>query len=258
MKRELARFAKRFTREPAKTPHWRGVFATARDVPVHGPGFAGDVWRDLTRSFTQRAIADARTPAALAAWRSETQILATVAALSRSSESVRVLDFGGGMGIGYVLLRGALGRAVAYHIVEDEQVCAEGTRLLADDPDVQFRPALPEAAERFDVVYACSSLQYIDDLDKLFAALVRTTPSYIVLADVPAGDIPTFWTAQLTVPGSAIAYKFMNLEELVETVRRVGYELLVRGVAERPIDTTSLPASHRLERTCNLVFGRRP
>jgi len=253
MKRELARFAKKLQRGQPRA-HWQGVYARASDVPVEGPGFDGEVWLDMTRSLTRHALVQSRSAKPWTAARSDTQLLATVVALC-ARQPVRILDFGGGMGVGYVMLRSALAPAILvdYQVVEGARVCVEGAWLV---DNVRFETSLPEADRELDIVYAASSLQYIDDHAALLATFAGYRPRHIVLADVPAGDVPTFWTAQLTVPGSAIAYKFMNLAELVQTMAKLDYKLLVRGVAERPIDVASLPATHRVERTCNLLFGR--
>jgi putative methyltransferase (TIGR04325 family) len=196
------------------------------------------------------ALERSRQDTAWAAVRSDAQLLAATAT-GCSSSPVRVLDFGGGMGIGYVMLRSASPHcAVSYTVIEGARVCEEGRRLV---PDVQFVTTIPDAA--FDIVLAASSLQYIDDHAALLSSLVGSSPA-LILADVPAGKIRTFWSGQLTVSGSTIAYKFMNLDEVVATVETLGFKLCARGVAERPIDTSSLPPEYRIERTCNLLFRR--
>jgi len=253
MKRQLARFAKKLQREQPRQAHWQGVHARASEVPVQGAGFDSEVWIEMTRSLTVHALEQARSTRPWTIVRSDIQLLASIVALS-PQRPTRLLDFGGGMGIGHVMLRAAIDPSIAldYHIVEGARVCAQGAQLV---PEVKFRTNMPDA-DAFDIVYACSSLQYIDDHGSLLATFARYRPKHVLFADVPAGDVPTFWTAQHTVPGSSIAYKFMNLDELVRTMSDLEYKLLVRGVAERPIEVASLPPSHRVERTCNLLFGR--
>jgi putative methyltransferase (TIGR04325 family) len=224
------------------------------DVPAHGLGFASDTWIDATRAQTLHASEDS----SLAEIKSDSQMLATVVALTTPHEGlVRVLDFGGGMGIGYLRLRHALDskRTLEYHIVEGERICEEGQKLLHAHPSVRFLSKMPDTVDNVDVVYSCSSLQYIDDYRSLLASFAKLRPRYILLADLPAGDVSTFWTAQLTVPGSAIPYQFFSLLDVTTAMSSLGYELRVRGVAERPLRVDALPPGHRVERTCNLLFG---
>lgn len=231
---------------------WEGVFASADEVKESGDGFAGDTWLTMTKNFTREALSRRAAGTLREFQRSDIQVLA-MACIACARDRVRVLDFGGGMGIGYVLLRAALDPKVQldYTVVEGDAVCRGGQALLGDD--VRFLRAFPEG-ETFDIVYAGSSMQYIRDSAAVLARFASFQPLFILLGDVPAGDVPTFWTAQLTVPGSRIAYSFLNFDELAQTMSRLGYRLAVNGVTERPISVENLPSTHRVSRTSNLLF----
>jgi putative methyltransferase (TIGR04325 family) len=254
MRRDLSQLARRVYQKARRTarrsPHWRGTYATSTDVPRKGPGFDGDAWIAATRELTQQVATEAR---------GTDPLLASVVALAPiTGRPIRVLDFGGGMGIGYLRLRNALARSTVldYVIVEGERVCAEGRTLLGDRSDVSFRATLPDVAESFDIVYACSAVQYVDPYAELLAQFTAYKPSSVLLADVPAGPFDSFWTSQLTVPGSVIPYHFISETELVDVMADLGYRLAVRTCSERVLETDALPRERRLDRTRNLVFVR--
>lgn len=253
MRRELARLVRRMYRGQPRPDDWQGVFPTAAAVGESGDGFAGEPWLAMTRDLTRHAM-DLQSPFVV---RSEIQMLATTIAVAGRTPT-RVLDFGGGMGIGYFGLARAMPEMgeMVYDIVEGERVCTEAEKLLGTRRGLRLLRAMPERTARYDVVYACSSLQYVDDVAGLLATFAAYEPRFILLADVPAGDIRTFWTAQLTVPNSRIAYKFMNLDELVGILRGLGYALRVRGTGERPLLVESLPVGSRVNRTLHLLFSR--
>jgi putative methyltransferase (TIGR04325 family) len=253
MRRELRDMARRALKRPAPRPaHWEGVYERRSDVAADGAGFASDAWIAATRTLTQQVLAGT-APTEISA---ETQILATLVA---PRTRARILDFGGGMGISYLRLVGALGAPVEldYVVVEGERVCAEARALLGSRKGLTFATALPAATERFDIVFACSSMQYVDDDAAILSAFAAYEPSVIVLADVPAGEGRGFWTQQRTVTGSRIPYHFFATDDLVATLAPLHYKLWMRG-AGRTLDIGDLGAPLRVERTCNLVFGRTP
>jgi putative methyltransferase (TIGR04325 family) len=257
VKARVSALAKRLRRSVAReTPHWEGVYSSPSQVEESGPGFGGDTWLSMTRNFTVEAIARSSAGTLCELVRSDVQMLAVVCT-TFGDAPVRILDFGGGMGIGYVLLRGALSARAKldYAVLEGERVCEGGESLLRDRSELRFLRELP-ANGTFDIVYASSSMQYIQELDSLLARFAAYRPRFVLFGDVPAGDVPTFWCAQLTVPGSRIAYSFLSLSSLVDAMAKLGYALVVRGVTERAIHVDNLPATHRVPRTSNLLFQR--
>src|SRR5690606_37548669 len=114
--------------------------------------------------------------------------------------------FGGGIGTACAHLervdtpRGEL----AYHVVEGKRVCEEGRRLNISDA-LRYHTALP-ALDDVDIVFARSSLQYIPDWRGLLGALAAYRAQHFLIEDLPDGSVPTFASAQLNMPGSAIPY----------------------------------------------------
>jgi putative alpha-1,2-mannosidase len=73
---------------------------------------------------------------------------------------------------------------------------------------------------------------------------------------VPAGDIPTFVSGQLNVPGSVLPVWFFNLQELIGKVEALGYRLAFKSALDRVFDMSNFPPTHQLHRQCNLLFSR--
>lgn len=241
-------------------PVWSGVYRDFRDVPVRGPGFNGVVWVAATRARTYRAlsefIAQRTTPAPPAGERALLPLLATSLALQRGD--VSVLDFGGGMGIGYVdILRALRSPAgLKYLVVETDEVCAEGRAIFIGDKRISFVSRLPEAGAGFQIVHVNSALQYIDDYRSLVRELARIGAQFILFVNLSAGEIPTYATAQLNVPGSVLAYWFLNLDEVITLLREEGYSLVMEMSSDRRLRGFAVPRKYRLDRGRNLLFAR--
>jgi putative methyltransferase (TIGR04325 family) len=181
-----------------------------------------------------------------------------VASLASLDRPVRVLDFGGGMGIGAANVRRCISEEIRvdYLIVDNEASCERGRRLLRDFASVKFMPELPRDIGEVEVVVLSSVLQFVEKYEELLAQLAGFAPSFWLFTFVPAGDIPTFASAQLNVPGSVLPVWFFNLRELIEKVEALGYRLIFKSALDRVFDMSNFPLTHQLSRQCNLLFRR--
>src|SRR6267143_968868 len=105
------------------------------------------------------------------------------ALVCRERGRVRVLDFGGGLGLDYLHLVASLGAACAvdYHIVETPEICREAGGLYPGDAAVRFHTALPADLAEVDVATINTALQYVDDWAALLRALCAYRPRYVLL-----------------------------------------------------------------------------
>lgn len=277
---------------------WDGIYENFAQVPVMGDGFGGDVWLSETQRYTQAAAMALRNsrgeiPESVAQYHALFSLL--VAALS-GERPVRVVDFGGGMGIGFASLMrlasqaGACGThseaGVEYLVVDSEESCERGRQLFADFPEVKFASELPEQVTpkafdncspgveplqpwetssaksnaesvgngAVDVLVLSSVIQFVEDYEGVLKKLARLAPSFWFFTFVPAGDIPTFASAQLNVPGSVLPIWFFNVRELVAKMEAVGYRLVFKSALDRVFDMSNFPATHQLTQHCNLLF----
>ena len=236
---------------------WDGVYANFGDVPTAGQGFASEAWLEDMERYTRAAVDALRNDRASVA-PNVPQYHALLSLLVASSRPVRVLDFGGGMGVGFANVRRSIagGMPVEYLVVDNEESCERGRRLLKDFPSVRFMSELPRDGESVDVMVLSGVLQFVEEYEKLLSELAVFKPTHWLFTFLPAGEIPTFASAQLNVPGSVLPVWFFNLDELVHKIEALGYELVFKSALDRVFDMSNFPLTHQLPRQCNLLFRR--
>lgn len=248
---------------------WDGVYANFGDVPALGKGFASEAWLDDMERYTRKALTaldnedNFEVPENVPQYYALLSLL--VASLPASDRPVRVLDFGGGMGIGAANVRrcASIHTKLEYLVVDTEESCERGRRLLKEFSGldgnscvVKFMSELPRDVESVDVIVLSSVLQFVEEYEKLLSDLAAFRPSHWFFTFLPAGDIPTFASAQLNVPGSVLPVWFFNVEELVQKIEALGYRLVFKSALDRVFDMSNFPATHQLSRQCNLLFRR--
>lgn len=206
---------------------WEGIFPTYAQalLSAGGEGFAADAWVDRARQRLREIIRDPQetllaTPAYL---------LPVVAALLVPADRpLRVLDFGGGPGTGFLSLVTAKGLPsdIEYHVVENEKIVALAREIIGSDDRLILHPSLPKAFVA-DIVHLGSCVQYIDDLDGLLAGLKAFQPRALLFSDVFAGDIEDFWTLQ-SLWGSHVPFHFMCERDFIAIVAKHAFQLRLR------------------------------
>lgn len=108
-----------------------------------------------------------------------------------------------------------------------------------------------------------SVLQYIADWELLLSQLLGLQPKFILLDDVPAGDIPTFATIQ-NYYKSTLPYWFFNVNEIITFFESYDYILgykskffstVLGEIQEIPMN--NFPSQYQLDHPCTLLFNRR-
>ena len=243
---------------------YEGIYPHLKDVPVSGAGFSGSEW--LAKSsvkildMLEKAKAPSTVPS-VAAFNSG--LLPMVVAMAADQHStVKVLDFGGGPGFGYVPVISAIegSRSVEYHVVEMDGVCELGERVFQDDSRIYFHSSLPNDITNVDVVHLGTSLQYIEDWKGLLSELAGYLPRYYLFDDLQAGDIPTYATSQ-TYYGSKIPCWFFNVQEILDAMTDLGFDLLFKSTYlatilghQQEIPQANFPEEYRLGHACSLLF----
>lgn len=105
-----------------------------------------------------------------------------------NSQSVRVLDFGGGGGYHYTLARLALGEEchIKWNVVETETMC-QSARPIADE-SLKFFSTISTAEkdlEHVDLLLSSSALQYCPDPIAYLKELLAVSAKYIYITRTP-------------------------------------------------------------------------
>jgi len=246
---------------------WDGVYGTFAEAPAAGPGFAGPIWRDRSLAAARDTLAAAQMGQPLDyALRQRNAVLPPVTALTLAGQQrANILDFGGGLGTGYLVLDKAMSDTVAridYTIVEGEGICRAGRDLFAGaNNQPSFRSELPASA-RFDIVHAASVIQYIEDWRHLIRKLAGYGAPLLSLADIFIGEFSTYVTLQ-NYYDSRIRHWFFNAAEFIGEVERNGYQLAMRAECDGmilgqygPLPMANFTPVLRLAHTSNLLFRK--
>jgi putative methyltransferase (TIGR04325 family) len=236
---------------------WEGVYPRLGDVPTENGKYDEAAQVEYFLSQTREKLAlvrEGKTPDpgrhGPLAW--------LVASVSANQNPVRLLDFGGGVGQGFVQLLGNLrgGATIEYHVVELEGMCIAGRQFFAGDSRIRFHTTLPPMHNGLDIVYASSVLSYVENYADLLQQLAGYRARYLLLTQLAAGPFPTYATRQLNLPGQVLAYWFLNLEEVKTIITGLGYSLAYEDQSGPEHDQRNFPETHRLGRMRNLLFFR--
>ncbi len=245
---------------------WDGIYGSFAEAPSVGPGFDGSVWRDRSLQAAREALEQAQTGQPLDyALRQRNALLPTLAAtILVEQPRVSILDFGGGLGTGFVVLASTLRQAagrIDYSVVEVDSICRTGREIFAGGRGPAFHSTIP-AETALDIVHAASVMQYIENWQSLVARLAAYCAPYLSLADVFIGEFKTYVTLQ-NYYGSRIRHWFFNADDFIDEVERNGYSLVLRSHCDArilgkygalPMD--NFPPELRLANTSNLLFRR--
>jgi len=222
-----------------------------REVPV--PDGAGTT-EPLTNllSAARLAIERQRTGQSL---QLKHDVFTTVCGIIAADRNrLRVVDFGGGAGTGFIQLRGALPARVAidYTIIDLPAVCTAGRQLFNGDHRVSFATELPTGLPSPDIVYANSVVQYVDAYEATLRSLAGLGAEYVLLARTALWPGERFATQQINLDGHVLPHWFLNDQEVFALLGNCGYVPLIDLL--RPPHPVDLPPSHHVDRLRDVLF----
>lgn len=238
---------------------WSGIYRNFDEVPVRGTGHEGNRWAQATAEENRRHLQVMQTyntiPLNTVGYHNFLPMLAGL--VTQQTGSVRILDFGGATGTGFLHCVGAMADAsrLEFHIVETESGCRLGEQLLRAESRITFHRQIADVPAGIDIVHINSALQYVSDYRAVLTELCACGAQYVLLPRLSAGDFPTYATAQLNLWDDVVAYWFINVVELIEIMQTGGYDLMFKGAEQLVYDQSNFPAEYRLHRACNLLFG---
>lgn len=246
---------------------WDGNYGSFAEAPALGPGFNGSIWRDRSiRAAREAAARMAKRESLDYSLRQRNALLPAVTATILTEQArVKILDFGGGLGCGYILLSQAMPHAIErieYTVVDVESISEGGLELFAGKRGPVFHSELPPDAAGFDIVHASSVIQYIEDWQGLIRRLARYDARFLSLADIFIGEFRSYVTLQ-NYYASRIRHWFFNASEFIGEVESNGYRLVLRAECDAkilgrygPLPMENFSPAQRLAHASNLLFCR--
>lgn len=176
-------------------------------------------------------------------------------------QTCRVLDFGGGTGIVYYLIRLFLINldGLNWHVVDNKNLTRIGEKYRSDSDNIVFTEDLPETGN-YDIVFMSGSLQYVIGYPELVMKMFSYQPDFVVVTRVTAGDFEEYITCQNNIQGGKAPCMFIDVNKLIGLFEENGYRFIFKSPAlEDNWDETryeDIPDAMQLRNTVNLVFKR--
>lgn len=144
-------------------------------------------------------------------------------------ESDLIVDFGGGSGWLYHLLKVQNLTNQKYHLIETAESLSLFANIISEN--TEFSSTTIEQALLSDyqavnpLLYSNSVFQYISDYKHIVENLLKMSRwKYVMLDDIQITSGKSFWTCQRYY-GYLNPYKFFNLEEILAPFLNIGFEI---------------------------------
>jgi putative methyltransferase (TIGR04325 family) len=254
------RLRSREVRKVRESYIWQGVHESFRQVESVGEGFEGNRWVQETENWTETIRprdSAASIPSDIA--RRHMVFLGLLGKLAEGARRLRIVDFGGGLGMAYHCavrsLRGDL--AYDHHVVELGSIYGIAEGNSSEGNRLTFHRDMGSLPRPIDLLYANNVIQYIEDYSNVLRKLAELESPLIFLAEVPAGEQPSYASGQTNVEGTVIPCWFFNLKEIDVEMARAGYKKILDIAFEFPYDQTNFPEHLRILSFHHLLYSRK-
>jgi len=244
---------------------WDGVYNDWDSAPADDNVFNNDVWlKKITVTAKKDLDIFQNENPSFSNFFSRDSALPVVCSMAiKLNKPLTIIDYGGGLGSSYFPVASAIDHPINYYIVEKEAVCERGKELFKNVKEMYFYSDLSELKnlqDKIDIIHLGSSFQYINDQQKLLKNIADLQPSYLLMADMLAGDIKSFISIQ-NFYGKKIRVRFSNINELLNLVRKFGFSLLYKTSfinsvlgKEEKLPMGNFDKIFRLNYPCQLLF----
>ncbi len=245
---------------------WEGVYPNFEEAlsKSKGSGFSGEIYLDRSLKAAKECLKNIEMKKPIESFHKQrsTYLPCVVASILEKNSRTKILDFGGGFGIGYMVLKESIGSKIEdidYSIIEVPNVCEIASKIHQDN--IKYITSFSNLDD-FDLVHASSSIQYVNDWKGLLEKFTILKPTYILLSDIFAGEIETFVTLQ-NYYDSLIPHWFLSINELNEVLDNLGYGLVMKSyVSSRRLEVEdflpmeNFPNACRIDQTLHLLFKK--
>lgn len=183
--------------------------------------------------------------------------------LSQDSTS-NIVDIGGGSGLTFFKFLPYFKNHsnINFHIVDYGKIALIGkefSKKVDQDFNLSFHDdfsSLPKFD--IDIIFCSSSIQFIYEYETFIIDLVKSSPKYLIITQVPIGDFDTYFTAE-NQHGYTTPRIMFNYDEFVDIFKRNGYLLEFEWpVNEHYPDSffKKIPKNLRIRNSTSLIFKK--
>jgi putative methyltransferase (TIGR04325 family) len=242
---------------------WEGIYENfiIAEEYSKGDGFESETWHKKSLEVALECLKCIKSNKPIPQfYKQRSSVLPPLLALLLLNKPyIKILDYGGGLGIGYLTLLESIPDVedkIDYTIIELPKIVNQLKKII---PKIKSLDTIP-VTQKFDLIYSASAIQYINDYKELFINLFKNNPEFILLSDVFAGSIPNFVTLQ-NYYGNKIKSWFLNLDEFVLFFKQNGYKLIMKSYVtskrnehEDVLPMNNFPETHKIKYTLHLLF----
>ena len=246
---------------------WEGVFQDFFNAKKYadGFGFSGETYNTRALDAAKECLYSLEKNEPIPFFHKQRSVLLSpiVAMMLNNQSQIDILDFGGGLGIGYMTLKESIVNArqkINYTILELPEICKQGKELHKDE--INFLDNFPDTNE-FQLIHSSSAIQYIEDWQNLIKKLCSYNAKYILMSDVFAGDFETFVTLQ-NYYSNKIPHWFFKFSDFIEIFNQNGYFLEMRTYVsakrlnyEDELPMNNFEDNYKLKYTSHLLFSKK-
>lgn len=247
---------------PLNQSLWEGVYSGFAEAGGDLDVFDSEIWIDKQKSKVQIALESYQDNNTIS---KDYPLPTVIAMLLSQQDKLRVLDFGGGMGLQYLDIISKVPEAkgrLEYYVVDGKASIANRPSSLNQFVNLHFSSELDDLNIKADIIHIGSTLQYIEEWKAILSTLAGIfAPKYFVFSDLLAGDIPTFVSHQ-SFYDKKIPITMLNTGEFMDTLEslsfkpiyQVYFEATILGKNELP--NMALPENYRIKHAIHVIFKR--
>lgn len=177
---------------------------------------------------------------------------------------VNILDIGGGSGLTFFKFLPYFknNSNINFHIVDYGKIALIGKKFskkVDQDFNLSFHDDLSSMPKfNIDIILCSSSIQYIYEYESFIINLVKSSPKYLIITQVPAGDFDTYFTAE-NQHGYTTPRIMFNYNEFVDIFKRNGYLLDFEWPCNEYYPDSifkKIPKNLRIRNSTSLIFKK--
>ena len=170
-------------------------------------------------------------------YKQHTQYLTILVSLLRSKKKIKVLDFGGGWGIGYANCIESLDKDVLkkidYHIYDLPNLCELGKKKFKDKmkikDNLKYYDDISKIDKKYDVIFFGSTIQYLKNPLDSVKKLLDKKSKILLFIDLYLTNSKTFFTRQMHYNYQA-PHSFINIKKF-ESIFKKKYKIINKSYA---------------------------